>query len=606
MFENMKIGPRLIICFLIVVFMASVSGIVGTIMMRNLDGQYSDALVTNGFAQGEIGKFNTYLNKSAGILRDVVVAVTEADVKDAQDEFEKYSTMAVEKFNELDQYCTTDKEKALLKTISDTLPEYQAKRTTITELGLAMKNEEALAMFKNEAKPLLNEMMVAADDLADLNTELGTKRSEELTASSNASTIVNIIIIIVAVSGSVLFSILISRAIARPISVVQEAALKMAEGDLNIHIESDAKDEVGEMTRAFSQAAEMIQSYIADISNVTGELANSNFNVDLTVNFKGDFVKIQESITSLTASLNDVLMQINQSAEQVSSGSDQVSSGAQALSQGATEQASSVEELAASINEVSKSIGENADSAKEANEQANRVGNEAGESNSRMQEMLTAINEISDRSNEIGKIIKTIEDIAFQTNILALNAAVEAARAGEAGKGFAVVADEVRNLASKSAEASKNTAALIEASLLAVENGTRIAGETAESLTQVVDGVGIVRDTINQISSVSEIQATSTKQITVGIDQISSVVQTNSATAEESAAASEELSGQAQLLKDMVGKFKLKNAESHTMKMTNTNTQRRPSSAPSKAAENKKRDNVVYSAPVRESFNDKY
>lgn len=562
MFKNMKIGPRLILCFIIVVAMASVSGVVGTVMMRNLDKQYSDALVNNGFAQGEIGKFNTYLNKSAALIRDIIMLNDPADIQDAQDEFQKDSDLAVETYESAKKYCGTAEEKAFVKIIDENLPIYQEKREEVIELGLANKNEEALQMFREEARPILDKIMEAADGLVNLNTELGTTKSEELTASSNMSTLINIVIIIVAVIGSVIFSIIVSKAISAPIGVVQKAALQMAEGNLNIQVESNAKDEVGEMTRAFSKAASMIRGYIIDLSRVTEGLANSDFTVELTEDFKGDFVKMEESINTLCASLNNVLIQINESADQVSSGSDQVSSGAQALSQGATEQASSVEELAATINEVSRSIGDNAINAKAASDKANQVGDEAKESNRRMQEMLAAISEISDRSNEIGKIIKTIEDIAFQTNILALNAAVEAARAGEAGKGFAVVADEVRNLASKSAEASKNTATLIEASLLAVENGTKIADETAKSLESVVTGVADANATINQISRASEEQADSAKQVTVGIDQISSVVQTNSATAEESAAASEELSGQAQMLKDMVNKFKLKGTSS--------------------------------------------
>lgn len=230
------------------------------------------------------------------------------------------------------------------------------------------------------------------------------------------------------------------------------------------------------------------------------------------------------------------------------------------LSQGATEQASSVEELAATINELTSHVAQNADSASNATRTAEEVKDYAVESGKRMAEMLEAISNISDRSKEIGKIIKTIEDIAFQTNILALNAAVEAARAGEAGKGFAVVADEVRNLAGKSTEASNNTAEMIKESLKAVENGAVIADETAQSLKNVVEGVQGITQAIEDISASSGEQASSLSQVTIGIDQISSVVQTTSATAEESAASSEELSDQARKLKELVGQFRLKKA----------------------------------------------
>ena len=290
-------------------------------------------------------------------------------------------------------------------------------------------------------------------------------------------------------------------------------------------------------------------------------MVSGDFTVDSVCEeeYTGGFHPLLISFRGIAEKLNDTMQQISQSSTQVASGSEQVSNGAQALSQGATEQASSVQELAATINEISSRVNQNADSAQQANAKAGNVSAEMNVSNDKMQQMIKAMGDISNCSNEIGKIIKTIEDIAFQTNILALNAAVEAARAGTAGKGFAVVADEVRNLASKSAEASKNTSDLIENTLKAVERGTQIADETAHTLFQAVSDVNEMTGIIGQISEASSAQADSISQITMGIDQISSVVQTNSATAQESAAASEELSSQSQLMKSLVGRFKLKN-----------------------------------------------
>lgn len=378
---------------------------------------------------------------------------------------------------------------------------------------------------------------------------------------AKSAAILLIVVSIIALLLLVTLTVLILRRQLKPIQGVVDAARQLAQGDLDISLAVLNEDEIGILSNAFNDTAAYLKHIIETIASILNQISDNHLDVEVDAEYRGAFEQIGTSMKRITANLNHVMSEIRQSSDQVSSGSDQVSSGAQALSQGATEQASSVEELAATINEISAQVKETAENAMDARQQMAAAENETLACNEQMREMIKAMDEISQKSIEIGKIIKTIEDIAFQTNILALNAAVEAARAGVAGKGFAVVADEVRNLASKSAEASNNTSSLIEGSIAAVEKGTRIANETAQSLLKVVDSSQSVSTTVEKISEATNSQATSIAQVTQGIDQISSVVQTNSATAEESAAASEELSGQAQMLKNLVGQFKLKDSD---------------------------------------------
>lgn len=367
---------------------------------------------------------------------------------------------------------------------------------------------------------------------------------------------------VVMISGVFTMTIIANK-ISAPIEKVSERLRKLSKGELKDEVEViNSKDEVGTLTRSLATTVEVLRHYIQNISYVLSELDGGNMGVDINFDYIGDFAPIKNSLMHTVDNLNATFLNITTSSNQVAMGSNQVSSGAQALSQGTTEQASSIEELEATISEISVKVKTNAESVQQVRRIMDGVGTEIIESNRQMHEMTKAMNEISDSSTEIGKIIKTIEDIAFQTNILALNAAVEAARAGASGKGFAVVADEVRNLASKSSEASKSTAALIESSLKSVEKGTRIAKDTAEALLLVVEGTSTITTQINQIADASNEQAFSITQVTQGMDQISSVVQNNSATAEESAAASEELAGQAQILREQVSKFHLKNSKS--------------------------------------------
>lgn len=319
------------------------------------------------------------------------------------------------------------------------------------------------------------------------------------------------------------------------------------------------------MSGAFQKMSETLKEIVDDVRYLLGEMSEGNFNIRTRAeaSYVGDFAEFLVSLRKLHTKLSHTLNQINQSADQVSLGSDQVSDGALALSQGATEQAASMEELASTIEEISQQVNHTAANAKMAIQKASETGDRMLQSNQQMQEMLGAMGEINAASMEIRNIIKTIEDIAFQTNILALNAAVEAARAGGAGKGFAVVAEEVRNLASKSSESSRNTALLIERCLRAVDNGKKIADDTAAALLVVVQGSKEVVSTIDEISQASNEQAYAIEQVTQGFEQISAVVQTNSATAEESAAASEELSGQARMLKDLVSQFQYREDTVH-------------------------------------------
>ncbi len=420
--------------------------------------------------------------------------------------------------------------------------------------------EEARSILEGECVELYNSLNSAFQDIVIYNTEGSDAATEESSFLYRTAICVMAAVIIVIILVGVFFSFVIIRLIRTPISEIENAAIKMAEGDLDVEISYTSKDELGVLAEQVRRLIHKLRVIIDDENKFLAKMAAGDFTVDSICEeeYTGGFYPLLISFRGIAEKLNDTMLQISQSSSQVASGSEQVSNGAQALSQGATEQASSVQELAASISEISNRVNENADNARQANAMADSVSTEMNVSNEKMQQMIQAMGDISDCSSEIGKIIKTIEDIAFQTNILALNAAVEAARAGTAGKGFAVVADEVRNLASKSAEASNNTSVLIENSLKAVENGTQIAGDTAESLLQAVNAVNEMAGIIGQISEASGNQADAISQITVGIDQISSVVQTNSATAEESAAASEELSSQSQLMKSLVGRFKLK------------------------------------------------
>ena len=442
----------------------------------------------------------------------------------------------------------------------------QYKQTDEEMMALAKQGrlDEARAILEGECVDLYNSLNNAFNDIIVYNTKGSDTATEESRFLYRTATILMAAVIIAVILVGVFFSIVVVRLIKTPISEIESAAIRVAEGDLDVEISYTSKDELGVLADQVRRLIHKLQVIIDDENKFLAKMAAGDFTVDSVCEeeYTGGFQPLLVSFRGIGEKLNETMLQINQSSAQVASGSEQVSSGAQALSQGTAEQASSVEELAATINEISSKVKQNADNAQQANAKAGSISTEMNVSNEKMQLMIQAMEDISHCSNEISKIIKTIEDIAFQTNILALNAAVEAARAGTAGKGFAVVADEVRSLASKSAESSKNTSVLIENSLKAVENGTRIAGETAQSLYQAVNGVNEMTAIIGQISEASSAQADSISQVTLGIDQISNVVQTNSATAQESAAASEELSSQSQMMKNLVNKFKLKDGSS--------------------------------------------
>lgn len=559
--KNLKIGKKLIITFGVIIILFMISIIVSMMSLKNAGNNFKE-FYRVGYP---VSNKTTDMRRATQTgLKCIALSMLTDDVAETKD----YISQADEQLDSLMPGFEFLKanyrgDASLLDQAQKALDEAKPYRIQILELAGQNKNTEAAELLFDKYQPL---MLGFRDLLTSMDEATTTTAEEDFEESNQAQTNAFIFLIVIAVLAlglTVILAIYITRALTKPITEIEDAARKMAAGDLSVTIDYESKDELGSLSESMRNLTADFRGIIQDMGAGLAAFGNGDFTVGSKAQelYVGEFKQLATSMHQITDKLSEVLGQINQSADQVASGSDQVASGAQALSQGATEQASSVEELAATINEISNQVKSNAENAQHANATGENVGVKMTESNQQMQNMIEAMKEISDASGEIGKIIKTIEDIAFQTNILALNAAVEAARAGEAGKGFAVVADEVRNLASKSAEASKNTAVLIESSIHAVEKGTQIADETARTLLESVEGARQMTKSIDQISRASEEQASSISQVTQGIDQISNVVQTNSATAEESAAASEELSGQAQILKGLISQFKLKDGE---------------------------------------------
>ena len=448
--------------------------------------------------------------------------------------------------------------------IIDRLDAALAKLAPMREhvLTLASENQKAEAADYMEH----NNILAIQEAQAELNSliESGYKKGETLVSGLREKQAMAVFTVIllggISVAVSVVFGIYITRGITQPVTELEQAARAMARGEFSaVRVAYDSRDELGSLAGDIRSMVKTLTDVLQNETYILNEMAEGNFSVHSEKDeyYIGEFEQLMRSMKKISRGLSELLLQISRSADNVAAGSEQVSSGSQNLAQGTTEQAASVEELTGMMSEISDQAYRNSRDAQEASEKAQMVKENATESSRSMQEMVKAMAEISGKSDEIRKIVKTIEDFSFQTNILALNAAVEAARAGDRGKGFSVVANEVRSLANQSSAASKSTAALIQSSLQAVENGRRIANETDNALAEVVSWIDNVSELLFHITDASSKQFDANRQVTENINLISEVVQTNSATAEECAAASEELASQAQLLKELVSHFKL-------------------------------------------------
>ncbi len=555
--KNLRIRIKLLVTFMTIIVLFCATVMVAIIGLRRNSNSYSD------FYNVGYQVTNRIMNMRRGlqiIVKDLgLLTIQEDSAKCAeyQEDMQKELEALQENGNWV--FENFDGDRALLESFSTSITEAVEMQATI--IGLTSTDMKAAQkMLLDEYQPLVAEAvnaLIEISNVANANADTSYQETKEM---QNLLVAAQLGMAGVALVITLVLSAYLTNAITRPLHELEVSAGKIVEGDFDIQITYESKDELGRLAAAFKNMTSILGNVIADASRLLEEMANGNFDVRTRAEdcYVGAFQNLLLSIRKLNRDLSFTLGQINLSSDQVASGANQVSSGAQSLSQGATEQAASVEELAATIGDISRQVKETAENAAGARNQSNTAGSEAEKCNAQMKELTAAMEEITRTSDEISKIIKTISDIAFQTNILALNAAVEATRAGAAGKGFAVVASEVRSLASKSSEASKNTADLIENSIEAVAHGTQLAKETAESLLKVVDDVQDASSMVDKIAGAAKDQAGAIEQVTLGVDQISSVVLMTSATAQESAAASEELSSQAEMLKSLVAKFKLR------------------------------------------------
>ncbi|MBR3570607.1 MAG: MCP four helix bundle domain-containing protein [Oscillibacter sp.] len=558
MLKNMQIRTRLITAFLIVIAMMAITGVVSIVMLTkvgaSLQGFYDTSLQT--IEQAWTGK------RAAAQIR---ANILQATLDDDDSRSQGYIAEVRQLYQDLQSSNLTLKntytgDPSVLTTLDSTVSSLSPVLERLYAYANANDVQGGYAYLREYYEPIANQIRDQLDSIGRTADQAAIDTVDTGKALSTTADVLVITLVTLSAVVGVVLAIVIANGIVNPVNEMQEVTLAVSKGDFESDINYHSKDALGDLADNMRHLTATIKEIITDVEMQLAAMGEGNFNIRSRKEemYLGSFSRLQTAMTKLSMAVSETMAQIDVSADQVNSGGEQISSSAQAMAQGATEQASSVQELAATIGEISHAVEETAEHAQSAKADNQASHDQIAVCSAHMADLMGAMKAIEEKSLEISKVIKTIEDIAFQTNILALNAAVEAARAGSAGKGFAVVADEVRNLATKSQEASKSTATLIEETVKDVNEGSRLSVETDEALKEVVVRAQKVMDAVTRISKATDAQSHDVAQVSTGIDQISSVVQTNSATAEESAAASEELSGQANLLKELIGRFTLR------------------------------------------------